>query len=467
MKGTGGLKDAVNTLGKTPINNHSRSLDVACLARNVSPNQLNTTNNITALLVCPRDRDQQSVQKEDNSSHNNENEPNEEEGNSVSQKSQFNSRRTEWFLSDNHKVEYIPLVNQLKEPNSGDNTTDHGNTHSHLMWQPATMASSKIECLQFSSKQKVSEVDISVVSPDSIGKMEQQSKYPTTHHVPAHQSLVHHAQSSTADNLIYEIKKSDESAAMILEGTTQERKKNDIFEQSNKIPELSQSLANGEKQNIQSNEKQGYSFTDEGNCNKLLANQTIPTYATIHFIPVPLLDANQDKENNAFLSLRSESEDSHSDTRNTSVDQMTSSLTKSVKDLHIYEEISFNSTPPESQPNHNHNTILTDNEFTSSSYLQSSRSEILPNNLSAHSISTNQRGEKEIENMDSDWPDENKSPSEGQTNLEATKSSNSEVSREAPLGKDMVSYSSEVNDKKDDQGSEFVRARVTVVRTSL
>ncbi|XP_023695613.1 pleckstrin homology domain-containing family A member 4 isoform X3 [Paramormyrops kingsleyae] len=468
LKGTGGLKDAANTLGKTPINNHSKSLDVTCHARNVSPNQLNTTNNITALLVYPKNMDQQSVQKEDNSYpfHNNENE---EEGNSVSQKSQFNSRRTEWFLSDNHKVEYIPLVNQFKEPNSGDNTTDQGNTYSHLMWQPAMMTSNKIKCLQFSSKQKVSEVDISVVSPDSTGKMEQRSKDPTTHHVPAHQSLVHHAQSSTADNLIYEIKNSDESAAMILEGTTSEKKKNDIFEQSNKIPELSQSLANGEKQNIQSNEKQGYSFTDEGNCNELLANQTIPTYATIHFIPAPLLDTNQDKENNTFLTLHSESEDSHSDPRNTSVDQMTSSLTKSVKDLHIYEEISFNSTPSESQLNNSHNTILTDNEFTSSSYLQSSRSEILPNNLSAHSISTNQRGEKEIEkeNTDSDWPDENKSPSEGQTNLEATKSSNSEVSREAPLGKDMVSYSSEVNDKKDDQGSEFVRARVTVVRTSL
>ncbi|XP_048871514.1 uncharacterized protein LOC125743004 isoform X2 [Brienomyrus brachyistius] len=469
LKGTGSLKDAANTLRKTPNNDHSKSLDVTCHARNVSPNQLNTTNNITALLVCPRNRDQQSVQKEGNlyPSHNNENETNEEAGNSVSRKRQFNSRRTEWFLSDNHNVEYIPLVNQFKEPNSGDNSTDQGNTYSHLRWQPAMITSNNKKSLQFSSKQKVSEADISVVSPYSTGKMEQRSIDPATHHVPPHQSLVHHAQSSTADNLIYEIKNSDESAAMILEGTTSEKKKNDVFEQSNKKPVLSQSLANGEKQDIQSNEKQGYSFTNEGNCNKLLANQTIPTYATIHFIPAPLLDTNQDKENHTFLTLHSESRDSHSDPQNTSVDQMTSSLTKSIKDLHIYEEISFNSTPSESQPNHSHNTILTDNEFTSSSYLQSSCSEILPNNLSAYS--TNQRDEKEIEkeNTDCDWPDENTSPTEGQTNLEATKSSNSEVSRESPLGKDMISYSSEVNDKKDDQGSEFIRARVTVVRTSL
>uniref|UniRef100_A0A8C9S2D6 PH domain-containing protein n=1 Tax=Scleropages formosus TaxID=113540 RepID=A0A8C9S2D6_SCLFO len=452
----------VKYCGKTPIDSHSHlSEDTTTQSKRFAQKKLTASrHHITKLAVFPTDG---SLEKAEHYSSRNIKCETKEKG--VNSASRFNKKRTEWFLSANQRVEFIPLANQNVESVSNENNTnqDLRNKGSDLLCEHPAMNSKIMEFALSPFNQNLPDVSDTNGKAISLNCPKQKKATPedsSTSLTLSDENLAHDDQSLvTTEKLTSEIK-SEENASIVIDESAASLNKKYLQQSKHEVMSQIEVTSAERQKNHKCDETEGCNLTSNmnGTHPELLTDQTITTYATVQFISPSSTGSIQNDESNTHFTL----DDSIHEDNSAKTSQDLRLVTKPLKVAHIYEEITYNSASLDSKSSSSQDTVLTVNDFAS----QLGHEEGLGGNLNVRSVSTNQSNETETEKEKSaaDWSDGNKLANQEQADSEALKGGlrGSEESKRTQLRKDVCSP-----DVGDNHGSQFPKARVTVVRTSL
>ncbi|KAL4617854.1 hypothetical protein GN956_G20462 [Arapaima gigas] len=447
----------VKYCGKMPVDHHGLGGDSKTAQGKGSAQKkpASSRHHVTKMTVVPPDG---SVEKTQHCfSHNAERETKEE----VASAGRFSKERTEWFLSTSHKVELVPLANQNAGSVSSKKSVGQNlcSKDSDFICKHPVVSSNVLKCVSSTTSRivpNVSETNATSLSAKCPQQLKSTSEDPTTSVLPSVENLDRDDQSLSGTEKLYQESVSrsiDESTAPLCRQPLPQPKNEVIF----------QILANRAKRqkNHESSKIQGSNLTGDTNGTRpeLLTNQAVTTYATIQFVSPADTGAGQNDEKNSRLTL--DAELLHEDVpANTGQDSCLT--TKSSKDVHVYEQITYSAAPFAPQSGSVQDTLLA----ASASPSQLSQAEGLASSLKGESVSPSQSDKigTEKENVASDWSAVNKLTSQGQAGSDGHEGSikESEDGKQAQLRKHLSSY-----DTEGSQGSQFLKARVTVVRTSL
>ncbi|XP_035259801.1 uncharacterized protein si:ch211-234p6.5 isoform X1 [Anguilla anguilla] len=372
------------------------------------------------------------------------------------------NRRAEWFLSTNQMVKCIPLINPNIKSVTGENATseDHNSSTCDFTIQH-TVTDATSESLLSAAKQSADSLEEDALSTFPEASEQGTQTNSTAIHTSSPKNLPKHNYNPDPIKLANETKESDHPDSDITEELTLFASQKELPKQTTIKCEEPQNLVSALNKQQESPPNSGYDTANTEDCNtpECLTKQITP-YATINF------DAARGSlaEANTEVVLSSEPQDPQLGDQNVCpalcVKKIPHSSPKSTHELHIYEEIAYGATLRDNQ---SQECPVAVKDLPSSNPLSFRYTEHIPISLPGHSAFSSQSAETLMETG-------NGLSTEVQTESEGT-SENLELSerkgKEVCLRRDQANLNSKPKNGNDNQSSPFIKARVTVVRTSL